>query len=143
MISQFKIGCMISFLKSSRKAGSRKYLGVIGSLLTKIIDQEPVIQHLLAGTSFRFFPSESSRYSGAGKRMILTTFGHDALLILNTVKESSFEDLIELSVFANNSQQSSKSLLKEAQKLAALRWPMATLRFKIRADSRWSYIHCK
>lgn len=126
---------MKSFLKSSRKAGSKKYLGVIGSLLTEIIDQEPVIQHLLTGTNFQFLPSESSRYTGAGKRMILTTFAHDALLILNTAKESSFGDLVELSVFVNNSQQSSKSLLKEAQKLAALRWPMATLRFKIPPDS--------
>lgn len=122
---------MKSFLKSSRQAGSKKYLGLVGSLLTELIDEEPVIQNLIEGTRFNFTPSQVSRYSGREKRMILTTFSNDAVLILTTQKESFLDGgLVELSVFVNQSQIPSHALLNDAEKLAFFRWPAATLLFQ-------------
>lgn len=126
---------MKSFLKSSRKAGSKKYLGVTGSYLFEIIDQEPVTIELVRDTRFSFTPSDASRYSGLKKRMILTTFDHNALLVFNTVKDSPLEDQVTLSIFVNKSQYPSKTLLIEAERLATFRWPIAILRFESSSKS--------
>lgn len=126
---------MKSFLKSSRKAGSKKYLGVIGNNLIEIIDEEPIIKDLLAGTRFSFTPSSASRYSGVNKRMILTTIGHEALIIFNTTHEDTFNDQVTLSVFINKSQISSAKLLKESEKLAIFRWPVITLFFESSSEN--------
>lgn len=129
---------MKSFLKSSRKAGSKKYLGVTGSYLVEIIDQEPVIMELIRGTRFSFTPSDASRYSGTEKRMILKAFSDDALLILNTRQESTSNDLVELSVFINQSEVPSHILLNEAEKLASLRWSSATLIFRCTSKEEYA-----
>lgn len=125
-----KAPSMKSFLKSSRKTGSKKYLGVIGSYLMEILDDEPVIIHLLKDSAYHYSPSMASRFSGPEKRLILTTFLSDALLIFSTTKENDFGDVVELLVFVNNSVTASSTLLKEAERLASLRWPVATLQFK-------------
>jgi hypothetical protein len=125
-----KAPSMKSFLKSSRKTGSKKYLGVIGSYLMEILDDEPVIIHLLKDSAYHYSPSMASRFSGPDKRLILTTFLSDALLIFSTTKENDFGDVVELLVFVNNSVITSATLLKEAERLASLRWPVATLQFK-------------
>lgn len=121
---------MKAFLKSSRKAGSKKYLGVIGSYLFEIIDQEPLIMKVLLGTKSIFNPSQASRHSGPEKRMILTTFSSDALLIFKTAHENALGDLVDLTIFLNASTYDIQTLLQEAEMLAILRWPIATLRFE-------------
>lgn len=130
-----KAPSMKSFLKSSRKTGSKKYLGVIGSYLIEILDDEPVIIHLLKDSAYHYSPSRASRFSGPDKRLILTTFQSDALLIFNTAKENNFSDTVDLSVFVNNSTTPSAALLKEAENLAGLRWPAAALRFECRSET--------
>lgn len=130
-----KAPSMKSFLKSSRKTGSKKYLGVIGSHLIEILDDEPVIIHLLKDSALSYSPSMASRFSGPDKRLILTTFLSDALLIFSTTKESAFGDTVDLSVFVNNSTTPSVALLREAESLASLRWPVAELRFECRSET--------
>lgn len=129
---------MKSFLKSSKKAGSKKYLGVTGSYLVEIIDREPIILYLVIGSRFSYTPSEASRYSGTEKRMILKAFSDDALLILNTRQESTSNDLVEISTFINRSEIPSHILLNEAEKLASLRWSSATLIFHCTSIDEYS-----
>lgn len=130
-----KAPSMKSFLKSSRKTGSKKYLGVIGSYLMEILDDEPVIIHLLKDSAYHYSPSMASRFSGPDKRLILTTFQSDALFIFSTTKEKDFGDTVDLSVFVNNSTTPSVALLKEVESLAGLRWPVAALRFECRSET--------
>ena len=90
---------------------------------------------LVTGTRFSFTPSDASRYSGPTKRMVLTTFDHSGLVVFNTVKDSPLDDQVTLSIFVNQSQWPSTTLLNEAERMAALRWPTAILRFESSSES--------
>ena len=112
---------MESFL-TTRTRPSKRFLGVIGSYLVEILDDDPVIQKVLATSKHKYSKSPESRFTGLNKRMVLKTFSGDAIIIVQTKSGSVQNDQCELFVFFNKSLLTTKDLVEDARALAKHRW---------------------
>ena len=117
---------MKAFLKSHRGNKRKRFLGVIGSYLVEILDDDPVISRILSKSRYKHYPLSYSYLSGVTKRMILKTFSNDALVILGTRPRVQKNNICKKLFFINNSDIPSKVLLQEARKLAEDRWSIVT-----------------
>lgn len=117
-----KLSHMEAFLKGHRGSSTKRFLGVIGSYLVEILDDDPIIKKLLAASCHSHSPSTDSRFRSATKRLILKSFSGDALVIIKTKPGSSDYNECELASFINNSREDSETLLNDARELAKHRW---------------------
>ena len=113
---------MKAFLKSHRGSERKRFLGVIGSYLIEVLDDDPVISRILSKSKYKHYPSNDSYLSGPTKRMILKTFSNDALIILGTRQGTQKNNICKRLFFINNSDIPSEVLLRDSRTLAEDRW---------------------
>lgn len=111
------------FLRNGRRGrASKKFIGVIGSYLIEILDDDPLIPHILTNSQFKYRPSDASRLDGVRARMVLKSHSNDSLIIFKTKNATHWNEECELVAFVNNSNIASTDLLREAQRLSEYRW---------------------
>lgn len=117
-----KPSSMEAFLKGHRGGKTKQFLGVIGSYLVEILDENPMITSLLSKSQYHHLPSADSRFVAPTKRLILTSFSNDILVIIKNSECSLDGDTCELAAFVNNSREDSETILADARVLAKHRW---------------------
>jgi hypothetical protein len=118
---------MLAILKDRRRK-SKQFVGVIGSYLIEMLGDPAFIKQMICKTvlqnSYSFSAAKGPRLAGPTRRMMLTTFAKDSLILFNTVSKDSSCELILL---INNSDYEDSQIIEDAVKLACFRWEEITI----------------